>query len=59
MTAMQSLAWALLHFVWQGTVVAALAAIVVRKATEFSWAKSVAIAVIAYLITLIITYFIA
>ena len=45
------------YLVWAWT--AALAAIVVRKATEFSWAKSVAIAVIAYLITLIITYFIA
>jgi len=45
------------YLVWAWT--AALAAIVVRKATEFSWAKSVAIGIIAYLITLIITYFIA
>lgn len=45
------------YLVWAWT--ATLAAIVVRKATEFSWAKSVAIGLIAYLITLIITYFIA
>jgi len=43
--------------VWAWTAV--LAMIVVRTTSEFSWAKSVAVALIAYLITLIITFFIA
>jgi hypothetical protein len=43
--------------IWAWTAV--LATIVVRTATEFSWAKSVAVALIAYLITVIITFFIA
>jgi hypothetical protein len=42
--------------VWAWT--AALASIVVRTLTEFSWPKSAAIAVIAYLITVIIAAFI-
>jgi len=43
--------------VWVWTAV--LASIVVRTVTEFSWAKSVAVAVVAYLITIIIAAFIA
>jgi len=45
----------LLVYAWT----AILAAIVVRTVTEFSWSKSVAIAVLAYLITIIIVNFIA
>jgi tetrahydromethanopterin S-methyltransferase subunit D len=42
--------------VWAWTAV--LASILVRTFTEFSWPKSVAIAVIAYLITIIVAAFI-
>lgn len=43
--------------VWAWT--AALASLVVRAVTEFSWAKSVAIAIMAYLITILIAGIIA
>jgi hypothetical protein len=45
------------YLVWAWT--AALAAIVVRTVTEFSWGRSVAIALIAYLITIVIAAFIS
>ena len=45
------------YLVWAWT--AALASIVVRTVTEFSWGKSVAIALIAYLITIVIAAFIS
>jgi hypothetical protein len=43
--------------VWVWTAV--LASLVVRAVTEFPWAKSVAIAIIAYLITILIAGIIA
>jgi hypothetical protein len=43
--------------VWAWTAV--LASLVVRAVTEFSWAKSVAVAIIAYLITILIAGIIA
>lgn len=44
------------YLVWAWT--AALASIVVRTVTDFSWGKSVAIALIAYFITIVIAAFI-
>jgi len=45
------------YLVWAWTAV--LAAIVVRTVTEFSWSKSAAIALIAYLLTIVIAAFIS
>jgi len=50
MTAMQSLAWALLHFVWQGTVVAGVAAIVMAFCQRASVRYLAAVAALALML---------